>query len=86
MILFTISQNYFILARLQVLKGVSMKITVLWDVELCSHLENDWHFRSLLLPSSQHHPDGGGSKYLSKAGQQDYMAQHPRRQTYLFLF
>jgi hypothetical protein len=32
--------------RFQVLMPASMKMTAFWDIELCSVIEVDWHFRS----------------------------------------
>jgi hypothetical protein len=47
------------IVRFQVLTAASMKITVFWDVALCSLVEIDWCFRG----ASGHCPDVGGSKH-----------------------
>jgi hypothetical protein len=46
------------IVRFQVLMVVSMKITVFWDVALCSLVEVYKHFRDACCP------DDGGNKHL----------------------
>jgi hypothetical protein len=58
-----------------------MKMTVFWDVALCSLVETNRRFRDTHCLHYQ--GDDGGSKHLLNVGQflRDYMAQHPTRQS-----
>jgi hypothetical protein len=59
---------------LKVLKAASMKMTIFWDVVLCSMAD----VSEVLTASITHRPDEGGSN----AGKRlpEYTAQQPRRQ------
>jgi hypothetical protein len=48
-----------ILVRFQVLKALSMKMTVFWDIAPCSLMEIAQRFSGAYCPS-----DDGGSKHL----------------------
>jgi hypothetical protein len=51
----------------QIVMAKSIKLTVFWDVALCSITETCWHFRAdncLQHQSDDQHFDNGGSKHL----------------------